>query len=88
MSKYVLYAEIKSVKVTEREKVADIEVLEQFKGNAISSVNSSADSCGLYLKVGDRRVFFLTERKSGHALAYPWGNTQDQILQELRRSKQ
>lgn len=83
-SAYVAYAEVKSVALSGEAKIAEVKVLEQFKGEAITTVISAADSCGLSLSGGEKRIFFLTSERRGHALAYPWGLSSDAILGKLR----
>lgn len=87
-SAYVAYAEIASVKISGEIETAEVKVLEQFKGDRLSAVISSADSCGLSLHRGERRIFFLTGERKGHALAYPWNLSPEVIIAKLRSLKQ
>ncbi|WP_426321293.1 hypothetical protein [Pseudoduganella sp. R-43] len=87
-SAYVAYAEVASVKSSGGIEVAEVKVLEQFKGDGLSTVISSADSCGLSLHRGERRIFFLNGERKGHALAYPWNHSPEIILAKLRSLKQ
>jgi hypothetical protein len=86
-SAFVVHAEVRSVKRSAEDNVAEIKIIEQFKGDAISSIVSSANSCGLSLSAGETRIFFLTQERSGHALAYPWQLSQSEILVKLRSLK-
>lgn len=83
-SAYVAYAEVNSVKKSGEIEVAEVRVLEQFKGERIATVISPANSCGLSLYRGEKRIFFLTEERKGHALAYPWNLPTEAILAKLR----
>ena len=86
-SAYVAYAEVVSVKRSGETEVAEVKVLEQFKGDGLTTVISSSDSCGLSLYRGERRIFFLTSERKGHALAYPWSLSPEAILAKLRGAK-
>lgn len=86
-SAYVAYVEVKSVKESGGIELAEVKILEQFKGNPISTVASPADSCGLSLYAGEKRILFLTKERKGHALAYPWNLTLDSIFAKLRGLK-
>lgn len=87
-SAYVAYAEVISVKRTGETEVAEVKVLEQFKGDRLFAAISSSDSCGLSLYPGERRILFLTGERKGHALVYPWNLSSEAILATLRSMKQ
>lgn len=86
-SAYVAYAEVNSVKRSGETEIAEVKVLEQFKGDLISTVISPASSCGLSLYRGQKRIFFLTSERKGHVLAYPWNLSPEAILAKLRATK-
>lgn len=87
-SAYVAYAEVVSVKRSGETEVGEVRVLEQFKGERLSAVISSSDSCGLSLYPGEKRILFLTGERKGHALAYPWNLSSETVLAKLRAMKQ
>jgi hypothetical protein len=86
-SAYVAYVEVISVKSSGETDVAEVKVLEHFKGERLSSVISSSDSCGLLMSPGERRILFLSGERKGHALVHPWNLSPDAILAKLRSAK-
>ena len=86
-SAFVVYAEVASVRNSGEIDFAEVKVLEQFKGAEITVIASPAHSCGLNLQAGEKRIFFLSSERTGHALAYPWGTSSEAILSKLRALK-
>ncbi|NHZ99429.1 hypothetical protein [Massilia sp. CCM 8734] len=84
---YVVYAEGGKVVHVDGGKRITVKILEHFKGPPLDSVPAYENSCNRTPESGVAGVHFLDPNGRGHVMAYPSGQSVEQILTTLRRMK-
>ncbi|MDQ1829789.1 hypothetical protein [Massilia scottii] len=84
---YVVYAEGGKVLHSAQGDRVSLKILEHFKGPQLHSIPVSDSSCQRQPSIGQPEVYFLDPEGRGHVMAYPVGQSVEQILATLRSIK-
>ncbi|NHZ41833.1 hypothetical protein [Massilia aquatica] len=84
---HVVYAEGGELVHSPSGERVTVKVLEHFKGPQLDSVPAYESSCDRQPEIGVAGVHFLDPNGKGHVMAYPSGQSVEQILASLRRIK-